>query len=86
MVAQARVIWDPGFTAYNFGPTHPMAPLRLDLTARLALDLGRELWVVPGSPEDPGAEGPNFLLREGAARICLSPEDLLEDLSGHWVT
>ena len=40
MVAQARVIWDPGFTAYNFGPTHPMAPLRLDLTARLALDLG----------------------------------------------
>lgn len=40
MVAQARVIWDPDFTAYNFGPSHPMAPLRLDLTARLCEDLG----------------------------------------------
>jgi len=50
------------------------------VTARLALDLGKELWVCPGSPEDPSAEGPNYLLREGAARICLSPADLLEDL------
>ncbi len=50
------------------------------VTARLALDLGKELWVCPGSPEDPSAEGPNYLLREGAARICLSVADLLEDL------
>ncbi|HEY3399557.1 MAG TPA: DNA-processing protein DprA [Geothrix sp.] len=50
------------------------------VTAKLALDLGKELWVCPGSPEDPSAEGPNLLLREGAARICLSPADLLEDL------
>jgi len=53
------------------------------VTARLALDLGKELWVCPGSPEDPSAEGPNLLLREGAARICLSPEGLLEDLGPH---
>jgi DNA processing protein len=53
------------------------------VTARLALDLGKELWVCPGSPEDPSAEGPNFLLREGAARICLSPQGLLEDLGLH---
>lgn len=50
------------------------------VTARLALDLGKELWVCPGSPEDPSAEGPNALLREGAARICLSPAQLLEEL------
>ena len=50
------------------------------VTARLALDLGRELWVVPGSPEDPLAEGPNELLRQCAARPCRSPWDLLEDL------
>ncbi len=56
------------------------------VTARLALDLGKELWVVPGSPEDLSAEGPNFLLREGAARICLSASDLLEDLSALRVT
>ena len=53
------------------------------VTARLALDLGKDLWVCPGSPEDPSAEGPNFLLREGAARICLSPADLLEDLGAN---
>jgi DNA processing protein len=56
------------------------------VTARLALDLGKEVWVCPGSPEDPSAEGPNFLLREGAARVCLSPQDLLEDLGAPPVT
>jgi len=56
------------------------------VTARLALDLGKELWVCPGAPEDLSAEGPNFLLREGAARICLSPANLLEDLSALPVT
>jgi DNA processing protein len=50
------------------------------VTAKLALDLGRELWACPGAPEDPFAEGPNRLLREGAARICLGPEDLLDDI------
>ena len=56
------------------------------VTARLALDLGKELWVCPGSPEDPSAEGPNALLREGAARICLSPMDLLTELDPARVT
>jgi DNA processing protein len=56
------------------------------VTAKLALDLGKELWVCPGAPEDPSAEGPNSLLREGAARICLSPADLLVDLGPAWVT
>jgi len=50
------------------------------VTARLALDLGKELWACPGAPEDPLAEGPNRLLREGAARICLCAQDLLEDI------
>lgn len=34
------VIWDDSFTEYNFGPTHPMHPMRLDLTAKLATDFG----------------------------------------------
>jgi DNA processing protein len=50
------------------------------VTARLALDLGRELWACPGAPENPLAEGPNALLREGAAHICRDPADILEDL------
>ena len=35
MPTQVEVVWDPGFTRYDFGPTHPMSPVRLDLTARL---------------------------------------------------
>lgn len=34
------VAWDPSLTAYNFGASHPMSPVRLDLTARLAQSLG----------------------------------------------
>jgi acetoin utilization protein AcuC len=37
---QARVVWDPALTAYDFGPTHPMSPIRLDLTSRLCQALG----------------------------------------------
>ena len=50
------------------------------VTARLALDLGRELWACPGAPENPLAEGPNALLREGAAQVCRTTADILEDL------
>lgn len=46
MSDQARVVWDPDFTRYDFGPTHPMAPVRLDLTARLCEALG--LFRAPG--------------------------------------
>lgn len=35
-----QVVWDETFTAYNFGPGHPMGPARLDLTARLSRSLG----------------------------------------------
>ncbi|MEO5983456.1 MAG: acetoin utilization protein AcuC [Pedococcus sp.] len=40
MPSQVRVVWDPDFTAYDFGPGHPMSPVRLDLTARLCQALG----------------------------------------------
>lgn len=46
MVSGIRVVWDPAFTRYDFGPSHPMAPIRLDLTARLADSLG--LFDLPG--------------------------------------
>ncbi|MEZ2388451.1 acetoin utilization protein AcuC [bacterium RCC_150] len=39
-VLPTMVAWDPAMTAYNFGPSHPMAPERLELTARLADALG----------------------------------------------
>ena len=34
------VMWDESLTEYNFGPSHPMNPMRLDLTAKLAIDFG----------------------------------------------
>ena len=40
MGATAQVIWDDGFSAYDFGEGHPMTPLRLELTARLCEAFG----------------------------------------------
>ena len=34
------VTWDETITDYDFGQGHPMHPLRLDLTAKLAMDFG----------------------------------------------
>ncbi|GAA0581932.1 DNA-processing protein DprA [Caenispirillum bisanense] len=39
------------------------------ITARLALEQGREVFAVPGSPVDPRCAGPNHLLREGATLV-----------------
>ena len=34
------VVYDESLTAYDFGPSHPMNPVRVDLTVALATDLG----------------------------------------------
>jgi acetoin utilization protein AcuC len=39
MACRACAIWDEGYLAYDFGE-HPMSPVRLDLTIRLARSLG----------------------------------------------
>jgi acetoin utilization protein AcuC len=40
MSCSLRVVWDDALTAYNFGPSHPLAPVRVDLTMRLARAFG----------------------------------------------
>ncbi|HET8716933.1 MAG TPA: acetoin utilization protein AcuC, partial [Nocardioidaceae bacterium] len=40
MAGPACVVFDKTLTDYDFGPGHPMAPVRVDLTVRLADSLG----------------------------------------------
>lgn len=52
------------------------------ITARQALDQGREVFAVPGSPLDPRCGGTNSLIKEGAAFLVESADDVLRILDG----
>jgi DNA processing protein len=52
------------------------------ITADLALELGREVFAVPGPAGEPGSEGPHMLLRSGAA-LAESAADVLNALGWH---
>ena len=47
MTCTLHVAWDERLTDYHFGPGHPMAPVRVELTMRLAHEFG--LWSLPGA-------------------------------------
>lgn len=53
------------------------------ITVDMALEQGREVYVVPGRITDRLSDGCNRLLRQGAAPL-LNPEDLLGDLVSMW--
>ena len=50
------------------------------ITARFALEQGREVFAVPGSPLDPRADGTNDLIRQGAT-LCAAPEHVIDVLA-----
>lgn len=52
------------------------------ITARFALDQGREVFAVPGSPLDPRCRGTNDLIRNGAI-LVESVDDILRELAPH---
>jgi DNA processing protein len=49
------------------------------ITARLAMDLGRDVYAIPGRLFDELAIGPNTLIRDGAL-VALLPRDIVESL------
>jgi DNA processing protein len=51
------------------------------ITARLALEQGREVFAVPGSPLDPRCRGTNDLIRRGAT-LTETADDVLSQLEG----
>ncbi len=49
------------------------------ITAKLALDMGREVWAVPGPITHENSEGPNELIKNGATPI-VSADDIAQAL------
>lgn len=50
------------------------------ITARLAMEFGREVYGIPGNATQPSSFGPNQLIKQGA-KLVTSWEDVVEELS-----
>jgi DNA processing protein len=53
------------------------------ITARLALEQGREVVAVPGSPLDPRCRGSNDLIRRGGHLTETAADDVLAEIEAH---
>ena len=85
MSATTLVVWDDSFTAYDFGTTHPMRPMRLELTMSLARQLGVLDRVDVRAPH-PAGDDLLGLVHDPLYVACVrrAPDDLLGRLSLRW--
>lgn len=51
------------------------------ITANIALDCGKTVFAVPGNVDNPMAEGCNWLLKNGTARLTESFQDVLDEFN-----
>ncbi len=77
----ATVVFDSSLTDYSFGPAHPMSPIRVDLTMRLADELGvvgGSLKVVPApmADDDLIATVHSPQLIEAVTRVGTTPDTI----------
>ena len=61
MSGPLTVAWDERLTGYDFGPGHPLAPVRVELTMALARELGVLARLPHGVGAGPGARGEDEL-------------------------
>jgi len=67
MTCTVHVAWDERLTDYHFGPDHPLAPVRVELTMQLAHEFG--LWAQPGvtvAAPDPATHAELRLVHDAA--------------------
>lgn len=50
-------------------------------TARFAIEYGKRVFAVPGHPKDPRSAGPNYLIKNNQATLCMSVTDFFDDES-----
>nr|WP_319485356.1 DNA-processing protein DprA [uncultured Cohaesibacter sp.] len=55
------------------------------ITARYALEQGRDVFAIPGSPLDPRAGGTNHLIKQGACLVC-EAQDILDAIADQRTT
>ena len=79
------VVWDDAFASYDFGPSHPLRPLRLELTMSLARQLGVLDGVEVRAPR-PATDDLLELVHDPlyVASVRRAPDDLLGRLSLRW--
>ena len=48
-------------------------------TARFAIEYKKPVFAIPGHPSDPRSMGPNSLIKDGKANLCMSVKDFFDD-------